>query len=225
MDLIKESLIKAAGVTLLVLLIGFLAGLQLDDVRTSYIDNQISEAEVNAQTVVAVQNYLESSESYCRLVEEEIPDMGRKNAEIGTTLQQFSSRGVSEAEEYKTLRRKYYVSQLRLYNTMIAYRDRCESDIDVIMFFFDSDISSERQGAVLTEYRREVDNSTNIFSYNLAVEDSQVLEVLKTDFKITDGPSIVINGNRTYKEYVPLKQLRQILEDEPENINATGGTE
>jgi predicted transcriptional regulator len=221
MDLIKESLFKAAGVTVLVLTIGLLIGLQLDDARTSYIDSQISDAQVNAETVVAVQNYLESSDSYCRLVSEEIPDMGRKNAEIGTTLQQFSSKGVSEEREYKTLRRKYYVSQLRLYNTMMSYQKRCDSDIDVIMFFFDSGISSQRQGAVLTEYRREVDNSTNIFSYNLAVDDSQVLEVLKTDYNITDGPSIVVNGNQTHRDYVPLKELEQILQEEQETVNAT----
>lgn len=221
MDLIKESLFKAAGVTVLVLTIGLLIGLQLDDARTSYIDSQISDAQVNAETVVAVQNYLESSDSYCRLVSEEIPDMGRKNAEIGTTLQQFSSKGVSEEREYKTLRRKYYVSQLRLYNTMMSYQKRCDTDIDIIMFFFDSDISSQRQGAVLTEYRREVDNSTNIFSYNLAVDDSQVLEVLKTDYNITDGPSIVINGNQTHRDYVPLKQLEQILQEEQETVNTT----
>lgn len=211
MDLIKDSLLKAAAVTAMILTIGFLIGLQMDDARTSYIDNQISDATVNAQTVVAVQNYLESSENYCKLVSEEIPDMGEKNARIGTTLQQFSSKGVSEAQEYKTLRRRYYVSQLRLYNTIKSYREKCDSDISVIMFFFDGDIASQRQGAVLTEYREEVDNSTSIFSYNLEVEDSQVLDVLKTDYNITDGPSIVINGNQTYREYVPLIQLQDIL--------------
>lgn len=224
MDLIKDSLLKAAVVTGLILTIGFLIGLQMDDARTSYIDNQISDATVNAQTVVAVQNYLESSENYCRLVSEEIPDMGEKNARIGTTLQQFSSKGVSEAQEYKTLRRRYYASQLRLYNTVKSYREKCDSNVSVVMFFFDGDIDSERQGAVLTEYREEVDNSTSIFSYNLEVEESQVLDVLKTDYNITGGPSIVINGNETYREYIPLKQLRQILDQET-NSTAVNQTE
>lgn len=221
MELIERSLVKAAVVTMMVLIIGFLVGLQMDDARTSYIDSQISEANVNSQTVMAVQNYLESSDNYCKLVEEEIPDMGRKNAEIGTTLQEFSSKGVSEASEYKVLRRRYYVSQLRLYNTINSYREKCSSDMSSIMFFFDGDVNSQRQGAVLTEYREEVDNSTNIFSYNLAVDDSQVLDVLKSDYNVTDGPTIVINGNETYDRYVALKELRQIMADENNSTEVT----
>ena len=224
MELIKESLLKATAVTAIVLAFGFLIGLQMDDARTSYIDNRISEATVSAQTIVAVENYLDSSDNYCKLVKEEIPDMGENNAEIGTTLQQFSSKGVSRGDEYKALRREYYVSQLRLYNTVVSYRERCETDMNAIMFFFDGDLDSERQGSVLTEYREEVDNSTSIFSYNLDVEKSKVLDVLKTDFNITDGPSIVINGNQTHRDYVPLKQLRQVMDEEDQNGKATNQT-
>ncbi|AOV94669.1 hypothetical protein AQV86_01965 [Nanohaloarchaea archaeon SG9] len=224
MELIKESLLKATAVTAVVLAFGFLIGLQMDDARTSYIDNRISDAAVSAQTIVAVENYLDSSENYCRLVREEIPELGQNNAEIGTTLQQFSSRGVSREGEYKSLRREYYVSQLRLYNMMMSYKDRCETDMNAIMFFFSSNLDSERQGSVLTEYREEVDNSTSIFAYNLEVDKSKVLDVLKTDYNITEGPSIVINGNQTYREYVPLKQLRQVMNEVKENSTATNQT-
>ena len=48
MELIKESLLKAAAVTAVVLAFGFLIGLQMDDARTSYIDDRISEAAVSA---------------------------------------------------------------------------------------------------------------------------------------------------------------------------------
>ncbi|MFB6175511.1 MAG: hypothetical protein ABEJ87_06105 [Candidatus Nanohalobium sp.] len=214
MDLIQKSLMKAAAVTIMVLLIGLLAGLQMDDMRTGYVSNRISEASVNAQTIMAVQNYLDTSDNYCELVRKEIPQMGENNAEIGTSLEQFSSKGVSKASRYKLLRRRYYVSQLRLYNTIDQYRDRCRAKMDSILFFFDGDIASKRQGAVLTQYRKEVDNSTSIFSFNLAVDNSKVLEVLKSDFNVTGGPTIVINGNRTYRKYIPLKQLKNLMNEE-----------
>jgi len=192
----------------------------MDDMRTGYVEDRISEANVNAQTIMAVQNYLDNSKNYCGLVRKEIPEMGENNAEIGTSLQQYSSKGVSEGDRYKVLRRRYYVSQLRLYNTITQYRERCSADMDAILFFFNDNIASQRQGAVLTEYRQEVDNSTSIFSFNLAVDNSQVLDVLKTDFNVTGGPTIAINGNETYTEYVPLKQLKNIMKNSEEN-NAT----
>lgn len=220
MDLIERSMVKAAAVTLMVLTIGFLAGLQMDDMRTGYVEERISEATINAETIMAVQNYLDNSKNYCGLVRKEIPEMGENNAEIGTSLQQYSSKGVSEGERYKVLRRRYYVSQLRLYNTINQYRERCSADMDSILFFFDDNIASQRQGAVLTEYRQEIDNSTSIFAFNLAVDDSQVLDVLKSDFNVTEGPTIAINGNETYREYVPLKQLRNIMDREENNATA-----
>lgn len=220
MDLIQNSILKAGFFTLVVLSIGLLAGLQFDDARTSYIDDQISQATINTESVMAVQNYLETSNNYCRVVEEEIPEMGERNAEIGTTLEQFSSKGVSEGEKYKTLRRRYYVSELRLYNMMSSYRDRCDQDMDLILYFFSDNIESQRQGNVLTEYRREVDNSTSIFTFNYEADDSQVLDVLKTDFNVTGGPTIIVNGEEKHEGYVPLVELEQILQEGNNSVSA-----
>ncbi|MFB6199710.1 MAG: hypothetical protein ABEJ83_02425 [Candidatus Nanohaloarchaea archaeon] len=221
MDLVKNSLIRAALATVLILAFGLLIGMQMDDLRTGYVDEKISETSLNTQTLMAVQDYFESSENYCKLVREEIPEMAERNAEIGVGLQEFSSKGVSEGEKYKQLRRRYYVSQLRLYNTITGFQKRCRSNMSTVLFFFDGDISSDRQGAVLTEYRREVDNKTSIFSFNLDVDQSKVLDILVTDYNVTEGPTIVINGNKTYRKYVPLTQLENIMDSKSYSTNKT----
>lgn len=212
MDLIEESLVKAGTATAVVLLIGLLVGLQMDDARTGFLENQIEESNLRAQTFIVTENYLsESSKNYCGVVSEQIPDIAEENAQIGRDLQSMSGKSVSNKEDYKQLKRKYYVNELRLYNMLQGYKDRCDANVTTIFFFFDDSVESQRQGAVLTEYRREVDDETYVFTFNLETENSRVLDILKDDYNVTQGPTIVVNGEQKYDRYVPLTELREII--------------
>lgn len=213
MDQVPTAFLKAAVTAVLLIGLGALIGLQMDDARSGYLDDQLRQTDLQAETFLATNTYLEeSSRNYCTVVSGQIPELARKNAEIGRDLQSFSSQSISESRNYDFIKRTYYVNQLKFYNTLRTYRDRCNSNATLIFFFFDDSSASKRQGAVLTEYRQTVDNRTYVFSYNLATDDSQVLDMLKTDFQVEDGPTTVINGNRTYRRYVPLQELKTILQ-------------
>lgn len=210
----RESLIKAAGVTGLILLVGFLAGLQADDTRVNYLEDQIQESTIRSQTFVVTGNYLsDSSQNFCSVVESQIPEVADENADIGRNLQSFSSKSVSNGKEYDFLKKRYYINQLRLYNLISDYKERCPSNVTTTFYFFDNSIQSQRQGTVLTQYREETPGTAYIFSYNVETDDSAVVEILKSDFNVTDGPSIVINGNQTYRRYVGLRELKEIMAD------------
>ena len=49
MDLVKSSILKASAATILVLLIGLLLGLQVDDMRGNYIQDQLRESDLEMQ--------------------------------------------------------------------------------------------------------------------------------------------------------------------------------
>lgn len=212
MELVEESMLKALGFACVVLLIGVLVGMQADDARTSFIEDQIEESNIQAQTFIVTENYLsDSSQNYCRVVSGQIPEIAEGNAQIGRDLQSMSGKSITGGEDYEQLKRKYYVNQLRLYNMLEGYRDRCDADTTSVFYFFDSSVQSQRQGAVLTEYRDQVDNQTYVFSFNLETDDSAVLDILREDYNITDAPTLVVNGNQTYRGYVPLAELREVL--------------
>lgn len=214
MDVVKSSIIKASLATLLILSVGVLIGLQADDARGAYIQDQLRDSDLRMQNFLVTQSYLdESSKNYCRLVESQIPDLSQQNTRIGQNLQSFSGKSISNDGEYKYLVRKYYVNQLRLYNVLSEYKERCGENTTLIFYFFDDSIQSQRQGAVLTEYYREVDNSTYIFSFNLEKDSSSVMKLLRDDYRVEEGPAVVINGNETYRRYVPLKELKNLIGD------------
>jgi len=214
MDIVKDSIIRASLFTLLLLSVGVLVGLQVDDARGDYIQDQLKESDLRMQNFIVTQNYLEqSTNNYCRLVENQIPDLSTENTRIGQNLQTFSGQSISNQERYKYLVRKYYVNQLRLYNVLDEYNERCNENTTLIFYFFDDSMESQRQGEVLTKYYREVDNSSYIFSFNLEKNQSSVLTMLQDDYQIEEGPSIVINGDEVRREYVPFKQLRTIMQE------------
>lgn len=211
MEIVRESLLKAGAVTAMILLIGFLAGLQADDARVNYLEDQLQESTLRSQTFIVTGDYLsDSSQNFCQVVSEQIPEVADENADIGQNLQSFSGKSVSNRKEYEFLKKRYYINQLRLYNLVSDYKDRCPSNVTTIFYFFDSSVQSQRQGAVLTQYREETSGTTYIFSYNLETDDSAVLDILRSDFNVSEGPSVVINGNKTYRRYVGLKELKQI---------------
>jgi hypothetical protein len=223
MDLVKESIIKAGAATLLILLFGVLVGLQVDDARGGYIQEQLRESNLQAQSFIVTQNYLEeSSKNYCNVVKSRIPELSEQNREIGQNLQSFSGKSISNDGRYDYLKRKYYLNQLKLYNILTEYKQRCGANTTLIFYFFDSSADSQRQGAALTKYYREVDNSSYIFSYNLETDDSDITDILISDFNVTNGPAVVINGNQTYRRYVPFGELRQIIQEETVESSSSG---
>ena len=222
MDLVRSSILRASAVTFMVLATGVLLGLQVDDLRGGHIQDQLQESDLEMQNFLVTQNYLENTDNnYCGFVESRIPGLSRQNTEIGRNLQSFSSKSISNDQEYKYLVRKYYVNQLRLYNVLSDYNRRCDENTSLIFYFFDSSIQSQRQGEVLTEYYSDVDNSTYIFSFNLEKEDSSVLNLLKEGFNVSDGPAVVLNGERTYRRYVPLKEMQTLLEENSSEVSST----
>jgi hypothetical protein len=213
MDVVKSSILKAVFATSLILSIGLIAGLQMDQARTDFLENQLQETNIQTETFLVSQSYLEdSSRNYCKVMDKKVPELAKKNAQIGRDLQSFSSKSIGSDKDYKYIKKKYYINQLKLYTLLDDYKGRCDSETNLILFFFDDDIDSKRQGAVLTNYREEVDNKTYVFSYNLETKESTILDMLKTDYSIEDGPVTVVNGDNIYREYISLKGLREEIE-------------
>ena len=214
MDLVKESILKAGAFTAVILLIGVLIGFQVDDDRGAYIEEQLRESNLQAQSFIVTQDYLEeSSKNYCNVVQSRIPELSQQNRDIGQNLQSFTGKSISNEKSYTHMKREYYLNQLKLYNILTEYKQRCGANTTLVFYFFDSSADSQRQGAALTKYYREVDNSSYIFSYNLETEKSDITDILKSDYGVEEGPAIVINGNQTYRRYVPFGELRQIIEN------------
>lgn len=212
MDLVKESLLKAAGFTVLMLMLGVLIGLQMDDFRQDHLSEELRQSNLDTETFIALQNYIEdSSDNYCSLMEKRIPDISERSAQFGGQLQQLAGQNIGDDSEYEYIRNRYYNNQLRLYSTLTEYKDRCGSSDDLILYFFDSSVDSQRQGEVLNEIVET--NNVSVFAFNTElnqdpeVADSPVVEILKADYNITTQPTLIINNKQKIEGFTSVVEL------------------
>lgn len=212
MDIVKESLLKATGFTVLMVALGVLIGFQMDDFRQDHLSEELRQSNLETETFIALQNYIEdSSENYCTLMQQRIPDISERSAQFGGQLQQLAGQNIGDDSEYEYIRNRYYNNQLRLYSTLTEYEDRCGSSDDLILFFFDESVSSQRQGEVLNEVVEN--NNVSVFAFNTElnedpeVADSPVVEILKADYNITTSPTLIVNQEQKIEGFTSVAEL------------------
>lgn len=212
MDIVKESLFKAAGFTALMLMLGVLVGLQMDDFRQDHLSEELRQSNLETETFVALQDYIDDSDNYCSLMKVRVPEISQRNAEFGSQLTQLEGQSLGDKSEYEYIRNRYYNNQLQLYSTLNDYKSSCNVNETTVLFFFGDSVDSQRQGEVLNEIAQERQD-IHVFSFNSElnedpnVADSPVVEVLKADHNITDSPTMIINGERKIEGYTSTGEL------------------
>ena len=207
MDLVKESIIKAGAVTVLVLSLGILLGYQMDDLRQDHLSEELRQSNLETETFSVLDNYVQRSDrDHCQLMDVQIPSIGERNGELGSELERFEAQNIGSDEEYRYIRDRYYNNQLRLYMALNSYKDRCNgTNQTTILYFFDDSTESQRQGAVLNEVVTQ--KNVQVFSFNAEVDDSLVVDVLTEDFNVTDYPTVIVNDDQKIEGFISENEL------------------
>lgn len=207
MDLVKESIIKAGAVTVLVLSLGILLGYQMDDLRQDHLSEELRQSNLETETFSVLDDYVQRSDrDHCQLMDVQIPSIGERNGELGSELERFEAQNIGSDEEYRYIRDRYYNNQLRLYMALNSYKDRCNgTNQTTILYFFDDSTESQRQGAVLNEVVTQ--KNVQVFSFNAEVDDSLVVDVLTEDFNVTDYPTVIVNDDQKIEGFISENEL------------------
>ncbi|MFP4038806.1 MAG: hypothetical protein ACLFTA_03410 [Candidatus Nanohaloarchaea archaeon] len=211
MDVVRESLLKASAFTLIMVLLGVFVGLQMDNLRQDHLSQELRQSNLETETFVALQSYIEGSENYCELMQVRVPDINRRSAELGSKLTQLEGQNLGNDTEYDYIRDRYYNNQIRLYSALKKYEGQCGVNQTKVLFFFDESIDSQRQGEVLNELVQETNIS--IFSFNSELErpevgKSPVVEVLKADYNVTEAPTLIVNDERKLEGFISKRELQ-----------------
>ena len=207
MDVVQDSLLKASAFTVMVVVLGVLVGLQMDDMRQDRLNSELDRSNLETETFSVLDTYISRSEGdYCQLMEVQIPDIGERNAQLGSELQRFEAQNLGSDEEYEFIRDRYYNNQLRLYMAVNNYRDRCgDTNQTTVLYFFDDSSESARMGSVLNEVVLQTE--TQVFSFNTEV-DSPIVDILGKDHNVTDSPTIIVNDERKIEGFISVGELR-----------------
>lgn len=214
----NHSLTKAAVFTALVFLAGLSAGYVLDVQRTDYLADEIRQANLEGDRFLVGQQYIDDrSANSCETMESYLSELSNTTRELGNDLRNLGEAGMFKQQSYDHLKQKYYIYQLRTWMAISEYRDKCDENVVTVLYFFTENTASQQQGPVLTQARQRHPERVFVFTFDMDADKTPIVDIVERDYNITQGPSLVINGD-VHEGFVPLNELNNIIDSE---INAS----
>jgi hypothetical protein len=199
-------------ITLLIFLIGLGIGDYITQSKVRWIQNSEREIlnsfnEFNQKMV-----NIENRQEYCNLSWE---DLWKEKVEIGTILAKLEENLGKDDEEVKEQKKIYNDVQIELKGILESIEENCNYNWTIILFFYTNDDSleeqklSELQGYVLDSLYHENSN-IKILTFDLSA-NTPILEKLRQENKISELPSLVINGKK-YSGFKGKEDVKKIIQ-------------
>ncbi len=229
----KDQYIKHIFITSLITAIvifssGILVGWVLDDYRTDEVLDTIKTNELNSQSYMIEQTFLENvgdGEISCEVLTPRIENIGKELGETGQELQIYGSASDFKKDEFEYLKRRYFLMEINFYNLITQYRDACEDKYTPILYFYRiDDKQSTLQGYVLDEFVKsyndnaygEDDDHGKIIVLSIDGEfekDPLIKTIMNTyDIKPVDLPAMVIDYDTLRKGFVDREEFEEIFD-------------
>src|SRR3989344_5337835 len=197
-DVFISTFIIVAGIFVL----GLYLGSKLDSYRIDDLKMQIGKSELDAESFIIEMGFVDSfSENKCVIVKPIIDELSGELGDIGKTLTKYDERGVFDKNEYDTLKRRYFILEIKAYTLRKELKEECDEDKNVILYFYDINNNDEslRQGYVLDSMVNRNQNIT-VFSIDREFKEP-LLETVKRHYNVTRGPTIILNFDKKFEGF------------------------
>ncbi|MBS3143529.1 hypothetical protein J4446_01475 [Candidatus Woesearchaeota archaeon] len=208
----KKNLTKAFFVSFiigtLIFSLGLFLGYGLDVLRIKDASTSISDIELETLNYITSNEFIDVfGGNHCDLVNSELEGLSVQLFEIGQTLVKYEKRNIFSGTEYKLLKSKYFLLEVRAYTLFTKLKNQCDSDYDLILYFYDQNQDdSENQGYILDKLVKS-DNVT-IFSFD---RDFEIISFLINRYDIKKSPTIIINEDIKFEGITYLGELREAV--------------
>lgn len=130
--------------------------------------------------------------------------------ELGEKLSFTETNQGSDNPDVQQLKKNYSLLQVKDYLLMQEIDQKCNSDVDALLYFYSSDCDDcRKQGYVLTEFKKQYPN-IRIYSFDTDL-DFSVIETFASLYNFGDVyPTLVINDN-AYQKMLSLEELEGLF--------------
>lgn len=208
----KKNLTKAFFVSIiigvLIFSLGLFVGYGLDVLRIKDVSTSLKDIELQTLDYITSQEFLDTfGGDYCELLNLRLSSMTPQLTDIGQTLTDYEERDIFGGEEYKFLKGKYFLLEIRAYTLFTKLNNECDFDEDLILYFYDQHHEdSERQGYVLDRLVKSDD--VHIFSFD---RNFEIINFLVNRYEVKEAPTIIINEKKKFEGLTYLDELREAI--------------
>lgn len=191
--------------------IGVLVGNNLQTVKSNEISSVIKQSELNTESFLIEQELFQYDSSSCNLIKFRLQDLSQQLWKIGKKLSDSSVEHELGKTEYRLLKRKYHLMQIRVYLYYKKFIDECGSGPDIILYYYDpNDKKSEEQGFVLDDIAKNFNVSIFAIQRNYSSE----LNFLEAYYVVERSPTIIINYETKKEGLIPYEQIAELIKSE-----------
>ncbi|MFB6190145.1 MAG: hypothetical protein ABEJ91_01095 [Candidatus Nanohaloarchaea archaeon] len=214
----KYRYLVAAMLTLIMFSMGVLVSNFVDDARASALKSQINEDLTEIESKQLQLSYLKSGDvQSCKVLRKGLKNIVEGyNKRLGN-LQQYQQNSAIQSQRFETIKNRYILSGIRYWMFAEDIRKQCDYSPDTVLFFTNNlekegCEACEKMGRQLTLLKREQDSRLLVFSIPTDMEDGMV-EILESQYNVTDTPTVVVNGEKKLTGYHPRSDIRKYLEN------------
>lgn len=195
------------AVVVIVFSLGLLVGKYGLSTELNQIEKMVKNSELAAESFVIEQDLLEGKES-CSLAESRISGLSFELWRLGKVLGSGTARQELGDEQYRFLKKKYHLSQIKTYTLYKKLENDCSTVLPRILFYYQqNDPDSGEQGAILD--RLVSVHNVTVFAIEFQYDDA--LAFLERYYNITQAPSIVVNDKEVRGGLTNYEEIERLL--------------
>jgi len=197
---LSPKLYLSAGViTVVIFVMGVLAGLVIEGERVEYLQRQDEVQNVNFESIQLQYTYLSSlkENESCPVLANTLNRYIKKTDEMRTRIERYSDKSNIKRDEFSLLKRKYIISQINYWYLARRTKKLCNEDYVTVLFFYDKkDSVSRNQGFILDYFKKMFGERMLIFALDSKYQEEPMIEMLKKSYEVTDEPTIIVGDQK-----------------------------
>ncbi len=210
--MVKRIFLTSLVITVLVFIAGLMLGWNLDEYRTNKLLKEVKENELATESYLVEQLFIGGlGGDKCISAQPRINMLSSELAELGKIIETYEENKLFSQQEYDYMVRRYFLLEMKTYVLYNSFKNDCGSESDVVLFFYDQNEESKKQGYVLDAVVEKNPASIAVFSINKEFAKDPAIEALKLYYNVTKAPTLIINNERTKEGFVGIGELEGLL--------------
>jgi hypothetical protein len=211
--MVKKKLTKAFFVSIiigsLIFSLGLFVGYGFDVLRIKDVSGSLSDTELQTLDYITSKEFLDTfGGDNCDFLNRQLSGISPQLFEIGQKLVSYEERNIFSGDDYKLLKSKYFLLEIRAYVLFSKLNKECDSNLNLILYFYEQNHEdSKRQGYVLDKLVETTEN-VNIFSFD---KDFEIISFLVSRYDIQNAPVIIVNEKTRFDGLTFLGELKEAL--------------
>lgn len=214
----KYRYFMAGLLTVLMFSMGLLVSNFVDDARVSSLKSEIDDDLTEMESKQLELSYLKSGNvDSCKVMRKGLNSIVKGyNQRLGN-LQQYQEKSAIKSDRFQTIKSRYILSGIRYWMFAEELSEECDYSPDTVLFFTNSLEKEgceecERMGRQLTLLKREQNSELLVFSIPTEMDEGMI-DILESQYNVTENPTVVVNGDKRLEGYHPRKDVREHLEN------------